>query len=324
MTPEPDITDAMVAAVMMGILVMPLAWIASVKYWRAKGFGAIARHTGGLGVAALLLVVPTIISMISPLLALALLLWLAWASFRVLVPKKARAPTPVLPDMRGAAIDSRWLPSSSAAPPPPDAPGSYLRDTAASPEQVRPPALSQRERIAQQFREEDDIGGWLAEHVHFRYRNAAGESSERDVVVHSAWPQRFNGYCVDRRERRTFRFDRIIGSVTRLETGELISVAEWRRDHLNLWQDDSQDDDEAITSGLWTGTTVVFTGFRVAEREELERLAESAGMAVRRKVSPRTDYLVRGPKEAPAKVNAALEHGADVLDADKFRAMVDA
>lgn len=65
--------------------------------------------------------------------------------------------------------------------------------------------------------------------VHFDYINANNEFSSREVHAKSFESEYFQGFCVLRRQLRTFRYDRIEGYVSDVETGESISVGAWRR-----------------------------------------------------------------------------------------------
>lgn len=68
------------------------------------------------------------------------------------------------------------------------------------------------------------------EHVIFSYRDAGGNETDRDVLVERAGDDHFQGYCLMRRGVRTFLYSRIVGKVTRLDTGEILTKAKWRRE----------------------------------------------------------------------------------------------
>lgn len=66
------------------------------------------------------------------------------------------------------------------------------------------------------------------DHVLIRYRDSLGIESEREVNVRACDGVNMKGYCHLRRSIRTFRLDRIVGDVVRVETGEVLSAREWR------------------------------------------------------------------------------------------------
>lgn len=67
---------------------------------------------------------------------------------------------------------------------------------------------------------------------------------------------------------------------------------------------------------------VCFTGFAAATKAQLVAAAKAAGMTVRPSPSVRLTYLVCGGNAGPAKVQAALDVGASILDEAGFRALI--
>ncbi|EEL2518438.1 hypothetical protein G9I05_004381 [Salmonella enterica] len=59
--------------------------------------------------------------------------------------------------------------------------------------------------------------------IHIRYKDFAGDKTDRDVLVTHYHPDNgyFMGFCYLRKERRTFKVERVIEAVD-LDTGELI------------------------------------------------------------------------------------------------------
>lgn len=68
----------------------------------------------------------------------------------------------------------------------------------------------------------------VRDEVEFEYRDSEGAPSKRRVIVTEMAENHFEGYCLLRKANRTFRYDRIDGLITRMETGELMSCFEWR------------------------------------------------------------------------------------------------
>ncbi|WP_147318573.1 hypothetical protein [Cupriavidus oxalaticus] len=76
---------------------------------------------------------------------------------------------------------------------------------------------------------------WSREHrteirdeIEFEYRDFEGAPSKRRVIVTEMAQEHFEGYCLLRKATRTFRYDRVDGLITRMDTGELLSCNEWR------------------------------------------------------------------------------------------------
>lgn len=67
-----------------------------------------------------------------------------------------------------------------------------------------------------------------ADDVQFSYLDAGGAVTERRVQVTWRGTYSFEGFCHLRAEERTFRYDRIVGDVVDLDTGEVLSVEHWR------------------------------------------------------------------------------------------------
>lgn len=168
----------------------------------------------------------------------------------------------------------------------------------------------------------------------FSYTDHEGQSSRRRVrvmgIASNDGRQYLDGYCLDRNAMRTFRVDRILGEMTDAETGELVNVYRLlagtdKRRHMDYappkaefsWSEAGEEFDHVEAP-----TTVLFTGFAKARKQELEAMAEAAGWEVRSTVSQSLDYLVCGPKAGPAKVSKANQLGLLMLDENKFQSLV--
>jgi len=63
--------------------------------------------------------------------------------------------------------------------------------------------------------------------IRFDYEDRDGDASTREVEVTGVDESYLEGWCRERRARRTFRLDRISGTVVSLETGEVQSPFRW-------------------------------------------------------------------------------------------------
>lgn len=77
-------------------------------------------------------------------------------------------------------------------------------------------------------------------------------------------------------------------------------------------------DDIDETEGL---VEICFTGFSKADKLRLEEMASSGGMIVRQSVTGGLTHLCTGPKPGPAKLDKAIEVGAEVIDEADFYAL---
>ncbi len=70
-------------------------------------------------------------------------------------------------------------------------------------------------------------------------------------------------------------------------------------------------------------STVLFTGFKSADRTRLEQVAKAHGIFIRKGVCHGLSFLVTGYNAGPAKVADAKREGATVLDEAQFLRLVD-
>lgn len=169
------------------------------------------------------------------------------------------------------------------------------------------------------------LTGSLCE-IEFDYENAGGEESHRTVDVHAVDNAYFEGFCHKAMGTRTFAISRIIGKVIVHDTGEVLPARKWaaqaRADARNpgvvdIGRDDRQASVESHEASA-TGVEILFTGFTRSQRQELEEMAEAAGMIVRKSVTKGLSYLCTGPNAGPAKLAQAAESGASIIDHDEF------
>ncbi|MBZ0126418.1 MAG: hypothetical protein K8F32_08620 [Rhodocyclaceae bacterium] len=169
--------------------------------------------------------------------------------------------------------------------------------------------------------------------ITFDYLDAKGNRSHRTVDITAVDREYFEGYCHKALDTRTFVIGRVRGKVLVCDTGELLPAKQWaagaRRDPRNGvvtmggdekpgggYIDDDEDAEEA-------GIEILFTGFPKDRRAELEDLAESSGMTVRKSVTVGLDYLCAGPNVGPAKLAQAQAAGVAVIDDVQFFSLLD-
>lgn len=163
----------------------------------------------------------------------------------------------------------------------------------------------------------------------FTYADSMGATEQRTVdVKRISSNDRYTyleGYCHARKEARTFRTDRIRGSLTDMDSGELIPVKRLLskvRERTNMTFKPEAATRPAATQAKEWQTAVLFTGFAAARRSELEELAYAAGWDVRSTVGSTLDYLVIGSRAGQSKVAKAEELGVCVIDEELFRGLV--
>lgn len=72
------------------------------------------------------------------------------------------------------------------------------------------------------------VRGERLDKVQFDYLNAKGEYSSRRVLVQMVGEWEFEGIDLDKEDTRTFRYERVVGDITSLNTGEILDPEEWR------------------------------------------------------------------------------------------------
>lgn len=152
--------------------------------------------------------------------------------------------------------------------------------------------------------------------VNFDYVNGEGEFSQRRIKVTMAGEWQFEGIDLDKHAQRTFRYDRVVGSITSELTGEMLTADEWAASvggkSFSTTEEKDPDDDAE------TNIEICFTGFNKADKSRMEAMAETAGMRVRHSVTNGLTHLCMGAKEAPRKRIDAEVIGAEVIDEAGF------
>lgn len=163
----------------------------------------------------------------------------------------------------------------------------------------------------------------------FTYADSTGVTEQRTVDVarisSNGSLTYLEGHCHARKAERTFRTDRIRGSLTDMDSGEVVPVkrllAEVRGRSSMAYRPEAAAKPVSTHTKEWQ-TAVLFTGFTAAKRDELEELAYAAGWDVRSTVGSTLDYLVTGPRAGSSKVAQAEELGVSVIDEELFRTLV--
>lgn len=143
--------------------------------------------------------------------------------------------------------------------------------------------------------------------LRFTYEDFNGDLSSRTVVNWNEEGEYIKGFCLDRRDTRTFRKERIVT----FSDGEhlLQGEAETRAPRKPATRDKPME--------------ILFTGFPKDKRTDLEERAKEEGMIVRMRVTQALDFLCMGPKAAPSKQVEAEHRGATVLDEMAFYDLVE-
>lgn len=158
----------------------------------------------------------------------------------------------------------------------------------------------------------------------FDYAKEDGEITSRRVYVqstsYSGGRQYLEGICKTRNARRTFRVDRVIGSMTRVDDGQMLRASELFA-HSTPSPITPMPSSSPARKREWE-TAVFFAGFGAAKRSELEELAEAAGWQVRSSITKTVDYVVTGSMVGSSQLAKAGELGIAVLDEEGFRGRV--
>lgn len=159
--------------------------------------------------------------------------------------------------------------------------------------------------------------------IEFNYVNGSGESSHRVVEVRAVDNAYFEGFCHKAMATRTFAISRVVGDVVCRDTGEVLRARKWaaraRTDVRNSGVLDFKPKERHVAYVPDDiGVEILFTGFKSSQRQELEDLAEAAGMIVRKSVTKGLSYLCTGPNAGPTKLAQAIDTGASIIELDEF------
>lgn len=140
----------------------------------------------------------------------------------------------------------------------------------------------------------------------FVYENAEGEKSTRELRSWNVSGRYIKGFCLSSGATRTFRRDRVLEFLdgeALLESAPAASIP------------GAPTPDRPLE--------VLFTGFTVDVRQELEDEAELEGMVVRKSLTKNLDFLCAGPNAGPRKLSEAKGKGVTVMDEAAFLEFLD-
>lgn|GEM_PF-1761787 len=167
----------------------------------------------------------------------------------------------------------------------------------------------------------------LPDAISFRYRKADGTERRRLVtafqVVDIGGRPYMDAHDHDRKATRSFLISRIVGEVTRSETGEVMSAASWLS-AVSMSQDSIRRKERPgrkAEARDWQ-TAVVFAGLHPARRDALEARALEAGWDVRERITRTVAYVVAGPLVGHKQLARAEEFGIPVVDEDEALALM--
>lgn len=134
------------------------------------------------------------------------------------------------------------------------------------------------------------------------------------------------GYCVGRGRRITLRQDRIIREFSNLSDAELyaLNVPEHEIEYFdNLINNQKR---ELKENPPILPVTFCFSGFKSAQKSEMQQLTKDHNLRVVTDVSSKTDFLVISEKSktvGPSKLAKAEKYGVKVIYEDQFFYMLE-
>lgn len=175
--------------------------------------------------------------------------------------------------------------------------------------------------------------------IRFTYASD-GVQRVREVDARSVDGTYLKGFCHLRRMIRTFRFDRIVGDITCLDSGEIMPPDAWKRHArelahtmqkaatpsgsgrrkmrngaLNISQRGGQSPE---SDG---NVAVFFGGFHAGHRQSLEQMARGSGFMVRDTLDATVDLIVAGPMVGERQLRTANMFAVRVITENDFITM---
>ena len=146
--------------------------------------------------------------------------------------------------------------------------------------------------------------------LRFVYCDANGEVTTRKLTQWTESTDYVEGFCLTRRDVRTFRKDRIVSFLD--GTDSLLSFPKRRpRSRYTVRNPSDQ------------RPQILFTGFSSAKRAELESIANSAELHVVQSVTKSLSYLCVGPNAGPAKIEKAQWQQVYILNEEQFHHLLE-
>ena len=153
----------------------------------------------------------------------------------------------------------------------------------------------------------------------FIYRDAKGNISLKEVTEISENEIYIQALCLNAGELRTYRKDRIL---------EFIVDREHASERIQHYQATLPPPSHETHRPSWKRNTtgaleICFTGFKAADKESLQKLAEDNGFLVRQAVTAQVSILVGGYNAGPAKTERARHQGAMILSEHQFKMLLE-
>ncbi len=156
--------------------------------------------------------------------------------------------------------------------------------------------------------------------ISFSYEDADGNITFRTIDIHSVDSRYIEGYCHDRKATRTFRIDRVLGSIH--IGSQIVPIDEWLASR-GIKQSNFYSSYNQSKTPKPELLEVCFTGFKAVEKAELVELAEDYGFTVRASVTKNLNYLVCGDNAGWEKKEKAIDNGTMIIDKDDFIEMIE-
>ncbi|HGM4722915.1 TPA: hypothetical protein ACKPZ3_002238 [Serratia marcescens] len=147
--------------------------------------------------------------------------------------------------------------------------------------------------------------------VYVNTRNIVRTQSINDISESESYIQGKSLLEGEHGKLKTFRKDRVVKYVQSVEDGEL------------LIKKGIESGDFTLTKEIKEKFDICFTGFSKNRRAELELLAKSNDILVRKTVANELKLLCYGYNAGPSKLSLARKNGAIILDENEFICFVE-
>lgn len=151
----------------------------------------------------------------------------------------------------------------------------------------------------------------------FIYKDARGYITARMVTNISETERYIQGICLKAEALRTFRKDRILEYV---DDPQIIN----EKLEYHLANNPNPISFPNSHHGNIHGSPeICFTGFKKADKDELIKIAESAGMFIRSSVTKKLEFLCCGYNAGPKKIEKSRHQGVVVLSESQLKTMLE-
>lgn len=146
--------------------------------------------------------------------------------------------------------------------------------------------------------------------LRFVYRNAAGESRQRELKKWEEVGHYITGFSIGDGAVRTFRKDRI---------SEYLDGAAGLLEHPFASAPPRIEKDRPVDQR----SQICLTGFSAELRAELEQKCTDAGLVVRKSVTPSLTYLCTGPKAGWAKIEKSRAQNVYIVSEEQLHLLME-